>query len=124
MSSWSPWKERGTVPTAVLPPTRTHLGGRMGTARVLGVTAYFAVVAIWAAFVLALAISPETLDSIWQWFRHLDRPYQVTGWIVLMPFTAGLAVWASSWLLAVKLLLIGTLALGTILGCAPRPLED
>ena len=122
--SWSPWKERSTVPTAVLPPNRTLLGGRMGMARVVGVTAYFAVVAMWSAFVLALAISPETLDSIWEWFRSLERAYQVTGWIVFMPFTAGLAVWASSWALGVKFLLIGALALGTVLGCAPRPVED
>ena len=73
---------------------------------------------------LTLAVSPDTLDSIWHWFRNLDRPYQATGWIVLLPFTAGLAAWASSWALGVKLLLIGTLAAGTILGCAPRPVED
>lgn len=121
--SWAPWRERGTVPAPVLPPTRSVLMERPSAARAVGNAAYFAVVGLWAAFVLALALSPETLDNIWQWFRHLDRPYQVAGWIVMLPYTAALAVWESGWMPAVRLVLVGLLALGTILGCAPRPRE-
>lgn len=122
--SWAPWKERGTVPAPMaVPPSRSVLVEHPGTRRLFVITGYFMVVALWAAFIMALALSTESLHAIWEWFRALDRPFQIAGWIVLLPFAAGLAIWESSWPALVRLTLVLVLALGTIIGYAPKSEE-
>ena len=119
--SWAPWRERGTVPAAVGLPVVGLERDRPGFWRIVGGVVYFAAVGAWAVFLLMMAMSPDTLTEVWQWFRDLERPLQIAGWLMAMPWTAGLAAWESSWPALARLAIVVVLAFGTVLAYAPRP---
>lgn len=118
---WAPWKERGTVPAGAGVPVTGLPQDRPAIWRVIGGTVYLAAVGVWGAFLLMMAVSPETLDAIWQWFRGLDRPLQIAGWLMALPWTAGLAAWESSWPALLRVAAVMVLAFATVLAYAPRP---
>ena len=119
--SWAPWKEQGTVPVAVGLPVSGLVRQRPAAWRVVAGIVYFSAVGVWAAFLVTMAVAPDTLDSIWQWFSQQDPMLRVAGWLVALPWTAALAAWESSWPVLIRFVIVVALAFGTVLAYAPRP---
>jgi hypothetical protein len=96
------------------------------TARVMAPAAripaagFGAVVALWAVFGAVLLIDPSRLDMLWAAFRDWPLLGQAVGWVLLLPWLVATLIWGAGWALWVRLLLIGLIALFTLVGFSPR----
>lgn len=66
--------------------------------------------ALWLAFAVALIWSQGSLDQTWTWLRGLPLILQGMIWLLLLPVTAGLWAWETTWPIAIRLLTVGGLA--------------
>jgi hypothetical protein len=66
---------------------------------------------IWIAFIVLMAFSPGTLDSIWSWLRGLPLAAEIVMWIVTLPWALGLLVWESSVDTWIRVIVVVLLAL-------------
>jgi hypothetical protein len=81
----------------------------------------FAILSIlWLGFAAALIFNPATLDTVWQTLRGSPLAIQVLVWIIVLPVTAGLWIWETSWPLWLRLILVVGLAWVTIYTFLPR----
>lgn len=78
---------------------------------------------LWIGFALALVFNQGALDSVWHWLGDLPLPLQIVVWILFLPLAVGLWVWESDWSLAVRLVVIFVLAVGTIAAFGPKPAQ-
>ena len=76
--------------------------------------------ALWLAFAAALIWSQGSLDQTWTWLRSLPVILQAVVWLLLLPVTAGLWAWETSWPIAIRLLAVGGLAFVNIALFFPR----
>lgn len=75
----------------------------------------FAILSVlWLGFAAALIFNQAMLDSIWTALRALPWAVQGVIWLLVLPVTAGLWIWETSWPLWLRLLLVVGLAWVTI----------
>ena len=70
---------------------------------------------MWVGFAIALVVSPEWLDLVWNWVRALPSVPQIFVWVVFLPITVGLWIWQSSWPALVRMLAFGGMVGWTLL---------
>jgi hypothetical protein len=101
-------------------------GVGLGIALVIGATAMFNILAfavftvLWLAFATALALSPRTLDAVWQAVRELPLIVQGVVWLLFLPLVIGLWIWERSWSLPIRLTLIVALGAWNIFMFLPQ----
>jgi len=84
-------------------------------------TAWFgSMVAVWSAFVTLLAVSPETLERVYDWLTGLAVVWEVFMWIVLLPWALAYLVWESSWDHWLRVLVVVLFATAHLSLSAPR----
>lgn len=82
---------------------------------------WFGVVAIlWVAFGAALATSTGSLDDLWGWVRGQSVMVQGGMWLLLFPWMAALLVWESTWVVSLKLVVIGGIVVASLFTFLPR----
>ncbi|HSI96888.1 MAG TPA: hypothetical protein VK926_00870 [Gaiellaceae bacterium] len=91
---------------------------RAAPTAVPGTTWFGAMVALWSIFFTLLAVSPETLEKVYDWLIGLAIVWEVLMWVVLLPWAVAYVVWESSWdhwlrVLVVVLITIVHLAVST-----------
>lgn len=88
----------------------------------VAVSAFALFVVLWAAFVVALVVSQGSIDAVWEWLRGLPMVAQAVVGLALLPVVAGLWVWETGWPVAVRLIIVGGLAVATLYTFLPRSL--
>jgi hypothetical protein len=78
--------------------------------------------ALWAAGAAALLLRPYTLNEVWRELRRLPLLLQGLAWLLFLPLMLGLWVWASTWPLALRLILIVGLGAWNVFVFFPRGL--
>lgn len=76
--------------------------------------------AIWLGFGAALVAGQGALDDAWRSIGTLPLPVLGLAWLLFLPPMAGLWVWATSWPIAIRLLVIAGLAGWNLLVFIPR----
>jgi hypothetical protein len=74
----------------------------------------------WVAFAVALIASQQSLDDVWTSIRDLPLVVEGVVWLLGFPFLVGLAIWRASWDEAVRVILIGVLAVAYTYMFVPR----
>jgi hypothetical protein len=75
---------------------------------------------LWLGFAAALVFNQAMLDTVWQTLRGLPIAIQALVWLVILPVTAGLWIWETSWPLWIRLILVAGLAVATIYTFYPK----
>ena len=75
---------------------------------------------LWLGFAAALLFNQAILDTVWGSFRGLPWILQGLIWLLVLPVTAGLWIWETSWPLWLRLLLVIGLGWVTIYTFFPR----
>jgi ABC-type amino acid transport system permease subunit len=75
---------------------------------------------LWLGFAALLVFSRGSLDSIWQTFRALPLLVQLVGWLLFLPVTLGLWIWETQWPIALRLLLVTSLAVWNVTVFFPK----
>jgi len=76
--------------------------------------------ALWLAFLAAMVMQPATLADTWQALGALPLPLQALAWLLFLPLTAGLWVWATDWPLIVRVVVVLGIAGWNVLVLIPR----
>ncbi len=76
--------------------------------------------ATWLGFGAALVASPNALGDAWRSISGLPRPIVGLAWLLFLPPMAGLWVWATSWPIAVRIVVILALAGWNLLVFVPH----
>jgi hypothetical protein len=86
-----------------------------------GRTLWFAVVILgWFALAYVAVSVPGGLYTAAEWIGTLNLSVRILMWILLLPYMAAIWVWTSTWVLWVRILVVGALVLGTLLASRPR----
>ena len=88
--------------------------------RIINIAAFVILSLLWLGFLVALIVSPETLNNIWLWLRGLPILIQAVIWLLALPIVLGLWIWQTSWPIAIRLILILGLAFVTIYTFFPK----
>jgi len=84
-------------------------------------SAFLALMAgLWGSFVTLLALSPETLDSAYDWLRGLSLVPEILMWILTLPWTVAYLAYETSWQHWVRVLLVALVVTVHLGACAPR----
>jgi hypothetical protein len=103
----------------IIEAVASGLGNSIGWAAQTGLL--FVVFAVlWAAFIVALAISQGSVDAAWTWVRSLPWMLQGIVWLLFLPVMAGLWIWETTWPVLLRLLLVGGLAFWNLIVFLPR----
>jgi hypothetical protein len=114
---------KGTIGRASGHAAQREAGRRKrGVDWFVGVGAFGLFAFLWLAFGIALIASQGTLDATWEWVRSLPWLLQAVLGIALLPVAAGLWIWETSWPLAVRLVLVGGIAIANLYTFFPRSL--
>lgn len=106
----------------IIEPLASGLGNGIGWLVDHGVL-FAAFAALWIAFGAAVVLSQGSLDQAWAAIRGLPLVVQIVVWVVFLPVMAGLWVWETTWPLAVRLLVIASVAGWNLLVFLPRALQ-
>lgn len=87
---------------------------------IINVGAFAVLTLLWLGFAAALIFNQAILDTVWQSFRGLPWMVQGLVWLLVLPVTAGLWIWETSWPLWLRLLLVIGLGWVTIYTFLPR----
>ena len=87
---------------------------------VINIGAFAILGLLWLGFAAALIFNQAILDTIWQSFRALPWAVQGVIWLLVLPVTAGLWIWETSWPLWLRLVLVIGLGWATIYTFFPR----
>lgn len=87
---------------------------------IINIGAFAILTLLWLGFAAALIFNQALLDSVWISFRGLPWIAQGVVWVLILPVTAGLWIWETSWPLWLRLLLVMGLAWVTIYTFFPR----
>ncbi len=90
------------------------------TNRIINISAFIILTALWLAFGAALLLNQGMLDSFWQMFTGWPLIAQAIVALLTLPVAAGLWIWETSWPLLLRLVLIAGLAWVTIYTFFPR----
>ena len=88
--------------------------------RIINISAFIILSALWLGFMVALVANPETLNHVWLGLRGLPLMIQSIVWLLTLQVMLGLWIWQTSWPLALRLVLILGLAWGTIYTFFPK----
>jgi nucleoside permease NupC len=88
--------------------------------RIINLLAFSVLTLLWLAFAAALLFNRELLDITWQAFRGWPLIIQVVVGLLVLPVTAGLWIWQTSWPLILRLVLVAGLAWVTVYTFFPR----
>lgn len=77
-------------------------------------------VALWLAFLVAMAVQPTALDDTWRTLGSLALPVQALAWLLFLPLTGGLWAWSTDWPLLVRVVVILAIAAWNVLVFIPR----
>jgi hypothetical protein len=86
----------------------------------INIGAFAILTILWLGFAAALIFNQALLDTVWQTFRGLPWILQGMLWLLVLPVTAGLWIWESSWPLGLRLVLVIGLGWVTIYTFFPR----
>jgi hypothetical protein len=86
----------------------------------INIGAFAILTLLWLGFAAALVFNQAILDTAWQTLRSLPIVLQLLVWLLVLPVTAGLWIWESSWPLWLRLLLVIGLGWVTIYTFFPR----
>lgn len=90
--------------------------------RIINILAFAVLTLLWLAFGAALLFNRELLDTVWQSFRSWPILLQLVTGLLVLPVTAGLWIWETSWPLILRLILVVGLAWVTVYTFLPgRP---
>ena len=78
---------------------------------------------LWLAFAAALVLSQGSLDRAWETIRGLPLLVQAVVWVLFLPVMIGLWIWATSWPLVVRLVLVIGVAGWNLLMFLPKALQ-
>jgi ABC-type amino acid transport system permease subunit len=106
----------------IIEPLASGLGNGIGWLADHGVL-FAAFAALWVAFGAALILSQDSLDQAWVTIRGLPLIVQIVVWVLFLPVMAGLWVWETTWPLAVRVLVIVSVAGWNLLVFLPRALQ-
>ena len=87
---------------------------------IINIGAFVILGVLWLGFAAALLFNQAILDSVWQSFRALPWAVQGVLWLLVLPVTAGLWIWETSWPLWLRLVLVIGLGWVTIYTFFPR----
>ena len=87
---------------------------------IINIGAFSILTLLWLGFAAALVFNHALLDVVWTSFRGLPWLVQGVLWVLVLPVTAGLWIWETSWPLWLRLLLVVGLAWMTIYTFFPR----
>lgn len=87
---------------------------------ILNIGAFVILTILWLVFAAALIFNQALLDSVWVAFRGLPWVVQGVIWLLVLPVTAGLWIWESSWPLWLRLVLVIGLGWVTIYTFFPK----
>lgn len=76
--------------------------------------------AMWLALGFGLATNRGAVDHVWEVLTTLPLPLQAVAWLLFLPITAGLWVWATDWPEALRLVAIAGLATWNVLVFLPH----
>ena len=82
--------------------------------------AFVVATVMWVAFAVALFVSPNSIDKVWQAFRDLPLIGQGVLGLLFLPVVAGLWIWETSWPYMVRLGLVAALGWWNIYIFFPR----
>jgi hypothetical protein len=98
----------------------------LGITLVIGATQAFNLL-VWTLFTVlalagaaAVAVSPGTLDDIWQAVRRRPLPLQAVVWLLFLPLMIALWIWERPWPAPVRGVLVLALNAWTIYVLFPR----
>jgi hypothetical protein len=86
----------------------------------ISISAFAIFSVLWLGFAAAIVFNPSVLDTVWQSFRALPWALQGVIWLLVLPVTAGLWIWETSWPLWLRLILVIGLGWVTIYTFYPR----
>ena len=87
---------------------------------IINIGAFVILAVLWLGFAAALIFDQSILDAVWQSFRGLPWMVQGVIWLLVLPVTAGLWIWETSWPLWLRLVLVIGLGWVTIYTFFPR----
>jgi hypothetical protein len=87
---------------------------------IISIAAFAVLTILWLGFAAALVFNQSLLDNVWVAFRGLPWVVQGVIWLLVLPVTAGLWIWESSWPLWLRLVLVIGLGWVTIYTFLPR----
>lgn len=87
---------------------------------IINIGAFAILALLWTGFAAALIFNQAILDTVWQTLRGLPTVVQALVWLMLLPLTAGLWIWETSWPLWLRLLLVIGLGFVTIYTFFPK----
>lgn len=87
---------------------------------IINIGAFAILTVLWLGFAAALIFNQTLLDNIWTAFRALPWAVQGVIWLLILPVTAGLWIWETSWPLWLRLVLVIGLGWVTIYTFFPR----
>ena len=87
---------------------------------IISLSAFAILTILWLGFGAALVFNHAFLDAVWQSFRGFPLVIQLIVGLVVLPVTAGLWIWETSWPLWLRLILVIVLGVGTIYTFFPR----
>jgi len=77
--------------------------------------------ALWAAFLVAMAIQPAALDDAWRTIGGLPVAVLGLAWLLFLPQMGGLWIWATDWPEIVRIVLVMGLVAWNLIVFIPRP---
>ena len=88
--------------------------------RIINMSAFIILTALWLAFGAALVLNQGLLDSFWQMFTGWPLILQAIVALLTLPVAAGLWIWETSWPLLLRFVLVAGLAWVTVYTFFPR----
>lgn len=88
--------------------------------RVINLGAFAILSILWLGFGAALLLNRDALDSTWQMFINWPILVQVAVGLLVLPVTAGLWVWETSWPVLLRLVVVAGLAWVTVYTFLPK----
>lgn len=101
-------------------PETTHSRRAHAPSAAPGSVFFGLMVATWTVFFTLLAVSPETLEDVYDWLTGLAIVWEVLMWIVLLPWAITYVVWDSSWDHWLRVVLVVLFAAVHLIICMPK----
>ena len=97
----------------------TSLGGGIGWLAEHGIL-FLTFAVLWVVFAAGLIWSQVTVDQAWQTIRGWPLVAQIVMWILFLPVMVGAWIWETTWPLAIRLMLVVSIAGWNLLVFLPR----
>ena len=101
--------------TGIVIPVTTVIPRLVSSGALLAV---FAI--LWLTIGAAAVANPAGLDAAWRAIGEWPLPVQAIGWLLFLPFMAGMWIWATDWPLVARIVLVAGLAGWNLLIFIPR----